>query len=578
MADEMIMTRRNLLRLGLGAAGTVVLLRGGGRALAGPASAAVGASPAPGQPAAMFGRMFPKLAPFRPDGTDEMTSLANLAELADSMLEPGGGVDTTHGALYTYFAQFIDHDITLDLEPQPTADFSFAKPNARSPLLDPGGNTVFDYESKKLNLSQIYGGGPSVSPQLYASDGLHFLVPANVNGVIDLPRRADGSAILVELRNDENQILSQFHVAMLLFHNNLVDALGMKNFTRAMNMVIKYYQWAILHDFLPLFCGQAVIDAMLAGKGRVYDPGAKVAQPIMPIEFSTAAYRFGHSLVRNAYSVNPVISPGNKNARNTLFAGVGGATGPAGGTGQPLTPVGDLHGGYPLTLDHQIDWRNFSEDLFDITVPGASLQVLKQPGGGDGLHSIGQSMFGQPPGVPAAGSGAGMPIGGPSGVQPSGSNSIQYRDFIRGFFYQLPSGQDVATAYGLTPVDPAEAIPSSIPGFSAGTPLFQYVLYEAFLANQGSPVIDNFDATGTTGDFTLSGLGPVGARIVADVLLRLMRISADGVFANGFSPAEPIAQAAGQFRVSDLLRFAGVVPSGANPAPSLGQNAGPQPS
>ena len=572
------MTRRNLLRLGLGAAGTVVLLRGGGRALAGPASAAVGATPVPGEDGdlAMFGRMFPKLSAFSP-AADVTTALADLAALSDAMLQPGGRFDTTHGAAYTYFGQFIDHDITLDLQPQPTAFFSFAKPNARSPLLDPGGNIVYDFESKKLNLSQIYGGGPTVSPQLYAADGLHFLIPKNVNGVVDLPRRADGSAVLVETRNDENQILSQLHLAMLSFHNNLVDALGIKNFTRAMNTTIKYYQWVILHDFLPLFCGQAVIDQLLAGKGKVYDPGARVAAPIMPVEFSTAAYRFGHSIIRNAYSMNPVISPNNRNARNTLFAGVGGATGDPGGTGVALTPVGDLHGGYPLSLDHQIDWRNFHEGLFDASVPGASLQVLKQPGA-DGLGMIGQSMFGQPPGARPVGNGAGMPIGGPSGVQPAGSNSIQYRDFVRGHFYLLPSGQDVAGAYGLTPIPPGTAIPASIPGFDQGTPLFFYVLYEAFAQNQGSPSVDNFDNTGTAADFTNVLLGPVGARIVADVILRLMKINANGVFAGGFSPAPPIAPAAGQFGLADLLRFAGVVPSGSNPAPALGQNAGPQPS
>jgi Animal haem peroxidase len=568
------MTRRTLLRLGLGAAGTVVLLRGGGRALAGPASAAAGASPAPGQPAAMFGRMFPKLKPFSPDA-DITAALADLAALSDAMLEPGGGVDTTHGALYTYAGQFVDHDVTLDLQPQPDAFFSFAKNTKRSPLLDPAGSTVFDYESKKLNLSQIYGGGPSVSPQLYASDGLHFLVPKNVNGVIDLPRRADGSAIIVELRNDENQILSQLHVAMLCFHNNLVDALGIKNFAKAQKTVIQYYQYAILHDFMPTLFGQSVIDDLNAGNHKVYDPGADAARPIMPIEFSTAAYRFGHSLVRNAYSINPVISPDNKNARNTLFAGVGGATGPAGGTGTPLTPVGDLHGGYPLTLDHQIDWRNFHEDLFDPSVPGASLQVLKQPGGADGLHCIGQSMFGQPDSN-APGTGAGLPIGGPSGAQPSGSNSIQYRDFVRGLFYLLPSGQDVATAYGLTPIPPGQIVPSSIPGFGSGTPLFLYVLYEAFANNQGSATTDDFDNTGTNADFQQAQLGPVGARICVDVLLRLLELDSNGV-PGSFTPAPPVAPAAGQFGISDLLRFAGVVPSGSSPAPSLGQNAGPQP-
>ena len=572
MTADTTMTRRNLMRLGLGAAGTVVLLRGGGRALAGPASAAAGASPAPGQPAAMFGRMFPRLPAFTP-GPDPAAALASLAQLADNMLEPGGGVDTTHGALYTYFGQFVDHDITLDLEAQPSAFLSFAKDTARSPLLDPGGNIVYDYESRKLNLSQIYGGGPSVSPQLYDTDGLHFLVPKNINGVVDMPRRADGSAIIVETRNDENQITSQLHVAMLLFHNAVVDTLNLKSFARAQRLVIRYYQYAILHDFMPVLFGQGVIDSLLAGRHRVYDPGADVARPIMPIEFSTAAYRFGHSLVRNAYSINPVISPNNKNARNTLFAGVGGATGPAGGTGVPLTPVGDLHGGYPLTLDHQIDWRNFSEDLFDASVPGASLQVLKQPGGADGLHCIGQSMFGRPD-ASAPGTGAGLPVGGPSGAAPSGSNSIQYRDFVRGYFYLLPSGQDVAGAYGLTPIDPAAIVPASIPGFSAGTPLFLYVLYEAFANNAGSPVIDNFDNTGTAGDFTQAQLGPVGARICVDVLLRLLQQDGNGVPGN-WTPQPPIAPAPGQFRIADLLRFAGVVPSGADPAPALGQNAGP---
>jgi hypothetical protein len=263
-------------------------------------------------------------------------------------------------------------------------------------------------------------------------------------------------------------------------------------------------------------------------------------------------------MIRNAYSINPFISPNNKNARNTLFAGVGGATGAAGGAGVPLTPVGDLHGGYPLTADHVIDWGNFVNGLFNPAVPGQSLQVFKQIGGSDGLHMIGQSMFGQPPGQPLVGTGAGMPIGGPSGVAPSGSNSVAFRDLIRGFRYLLPSGQDVASAYGIPPIDPDTVIsPSVAPGFSAGTPLWFYILYETFAANRGSPVIDNFDNTGTAGDFTQVALGPVGARICTDVFLRLLQLDGNGV-PGLFVPKPPIAPAAGQFGIADLLVFAGV--------------------
>jgi hypothetical protein len=121
-------------------------------------------------------------------------------------------------------------------------------------------------------------------------------------------------------------------------------------------------------------------------------------------------------------------------------------------------------------------------------------------------------------------------------------------------------------------------VPSSIPGFASGTPLFLYVLYEAYLANKGSPVIDNFENTGTAADFTQAQLGPVGARICTDVLLRLIDLDPLGITHGNFTPAPPVAPAPGQFGLADLLRFAGVVPSGSSPAPALGQNAGPQPS
>jgi hypothetical protein len=229
-------------------------------------------------------------------------------------------------------------------------------------------------------------------------------------------------------------------------------------------------------------------------------------------------------------------------------------------------------------LDHQIDWRNFSEQLFDPSVPGASLQVFKFIGA-DGLHMIGQSMFGHPPGEPLAGTGAGLPIGGPAGAAPSGSNSIAYRDLVRGYFYLLPSGQDVATAYGLPPADPGTVIdPAKVPGFTGGTPLWFYVMWEAFNQNKNGPTTNNFDNTGTAGDAQSVALGPVGARICADVLLRLIDLDPHGITHGNFTPQPPIAPAPGQFSMGDLLKFAGVVPDGASPAPALLQNAGPQPS
>jgi hypothetical protein len=378
-------------------------------------------------------------------------------------------------------------------------------------------------------------------------------VPTNTNGVLDLQRNTDGTAVIPDPRNDENQITSQLMLAYLLFHNKIADANPSWKFTRVQNTVIQYHQWIIYKQFMPLLFGQSVIDELNAGKRRFYDPGQFVARPVMPVEFSTAAYRFGHSMVRNAYSLNPTLSPNNTPSRNTLFTGVGGALGQSGGG-----LVADLHGGQPLAADHVIDWGNFANELYDSSKPGQSLQVFKSIGA-DGLHMIGQSMFGQPPGTKLLGTGAGLPIGTqPGDAQPSGSNSIAYRDLIRQFFYLLPSGQDVAAAYGFTPASPTTVIdPSTVPGFSSGTPLWFYIMWEAQNQNAGGPTTNDFDNTGTAGDLQNVALGPVGAHINADVFLRILQLDNRGILDGSFSPAPPIAPTPGQFGIADLLVYSG---------------------
>ena len=57
--------------------------------------------------------------------------------------------------------------------------------------------TLTNGRTFRLDLDSVYGGGPTVSPQLYAGDRFKVQEP-NANGVRDLPRNADGSAILVE--------------------------------------------------------------------------------------------------------------------------------------------------------------------------------------------------------------------------------------------------------------------------------------------------------------------------------------------------------------------------------------------
>src|SRR5262249_29681095 len=144
--------------------------------------------------------MFPGLAPFRPDA-DASVTLGNLAALAQTMLDPNvtqpapGNRDNVGalGSAFTYFGQFVDHDNFRDLQAQPP---TFFPQDSQGFLIDPAtGLRVMNAETFTFDLSSLYAGGPSVSPQLYAADGVRFLVQEpNENGVRDLPRNANGVA------------------------------------------------------------------------------------------------------------------------------------------------------------------------------------------------------------------------------------------------------------------------------------------------------------------------------------------------------------------------------------------------
>src|SRR5262245_23326214 len=184
----------------------------------------------------MFGRLFPELPPYNaPDDatldvlTAAVTSTGALGPLFDDGAATGNNPDQVR-AFFTYLGQFLDHDMTLDSLPLP-ADF-----------VDP--NTIVNDRDQRLNLDSVYGNRKRANPALYEADGERL----KVNGR-DLPRNPDGSAILGDPRNDENQIIAQLHVAFLRAHNKLIDD-GYK-FKDARQLMEWRHQWIIVHEFLP---------------------------------------------------------------------------------------------------------------------------------------------------------------------------------------------------------------------------------------------------------------------------------------------------------------------------------------
>ena len=216
--------------------------------------------------------------------------------ITDPSLSVNNPDNPTHTAGTTFMGQFLDHDMTFDftsplgVPTQPTTT-----PTSRTPAFD---------------LDSVYGGGYLATPQFYdPADPVKFRVESG--GLFeDLPRDAATRAIIPDFRNDENLMIAGLHAAFLLFHNHAVDYVRAQGelsdpkevFAEARRLTTWHYQWMIVHEFLPLFVGQKMVDDVLANGPNFYSPGLRKA--FMPVEFQTGTYRMGHSMVRPSYRAN----------------------------------------------------------------------------------------------------------------------------------------------------------------------------------------------------------------------------------------------------------------------------------
>ena len=261
----------------------------------------------------------------------------------------GGGGDSTVPAGFTYLGQFVDHDLTFDRtkvmlgENVSPAELL----QARSPALD---------------LDSLYGAGPqnAGSAKFYTDD--RHLKTGTTDAVgsdaaragFDLPRAGTGpdraakrAALIPDPRNDENLAVAQTHAAFIRFHNRVVDRLpaatpAAQRFSRARELVVKHYQWMLRHDYLPRICAPAVLDDVFAHGRKVFEVHADpTSVPTMPVEFSIAAFRLGHSMIRRAYDWNARF-PDGQGTLDLLFtfSGVSGNLG--GGLRLPSNWIADF--------------------------------------------------------------------------------------------------------------------------------------------------------------------------------------------------------------------------------------------
>ncbi|MBS0374596.1 MAG: heme peroxidase [Proteobacteria bacterium] len=420
---------------------------------------------------------------------------------------------------YTYFGQFVDHDITFD----PTS--SLDKQN------DP--DALVDFRTPRLDLDSLYGRGPDDQPYLYQPDGMLMALGGDLHGgepdhvvTRDLPRFR-GRALIGDKRNDENVIVSQLQGLFLRFHNAMATAkenAGL-SFAEIQRIVRWHYQWLVLYDYLPRIVGRAQVEAVLPhlkGDKSILEVPPQLrfyrwhADPFMPVEFSGAAYRFGHSMVRPVYRLSAQDLP-ESGPRTTKGLG-----------GRKMifdpNPDNGLNGFREFPRQWGIDWRLFFETRGGRPLSPKNLGKARvQP-----AYKIDTSLVSPLGALPEfSRPGRDTPLNGQINV-------LALRNLKRGMALGLPSGQAVAELMGLEPIPDAALVvgKANVDGlktnkpitafgksFIGNAPLWFYVLAEAqhhwklaAARQQGKSAKNSVHVR----------LGPVGGRIVAEVLVGLV--------------------------------------------------------
>ncbi|MBL0371420.1 hypothetical protein JJB09_05210 [Rhizobium sp. KVB221] len=460
-----------------------------------------------------FGRIFPHTLttpPFTPDDS-------RLEALGQAMTEEFESGDSVITAGYTYFGQFIDHDITRD-------DTALLTPVERQ-TFEP--ELVKQLRSPSLDLDSLYG-KQGDEQKFIGADGFSMrtgnttaiedagdFTAARVFAGHDIPRDKNGAGDIGDDRNDENLFVQQTHTLFLRFHNKVAAAIRAADaslapagvYSKARDLVTRHYQWLVLNDFVRRFSDPVIFSAILGTQNLslvdAIEPNPLVFKitaaqtPPMPLEFSVAAYRMGHSMVRESYIWNRIFnSPALGDFRFFFrFTHLKGNIGRDGGTSTfPSNWVADWRRVYPME-----DVKQFS-DIDRATTPLNRTRKLD-------THLA--PVLGR---IPSPGS--------------DETINLAASNLRRGSQMKLQCGQDIADAIiaagdnetaKLTPSQLMTGLTETMRkviadnDFHIKTPLWFYILKEAELSGG-------------------SQLGRVGSRIVIETFLALIRCSRTTIF------------------------------------------------
>ena len=438
----------------------------------------------------LFGGPFP--------GHDE-TDLAELSNRMKDIPENRRGrprLGDLAPSGFVYLGQFLDHDLTRD---ETRLEYVAAAAPEKTQ----------NRHAARLNLESVYGGGPVRSPDLYdlSKSGFEtFLlgrtrpIPRhNIPSTADDFFRRSGKPLLADDRNDQHLIIAQLHIVFLQFHNRLVARLKCGDvaeqvfpnetiFQAAQRLTVWHYQWIIRNEFLRWFVLPGVLEDVEKHGPRLFKARAGDGSVSLPIEFTQAAFRFGHSMVQRRYEINRWS--GLVRLRDLVRRTF------------PDKPS------WPLSADRVVDWDRFTREWGGNANFAENIDTL-----------VSEDMFNLPA--------ASMPF--PSRAKPP---PLPEMTLLRGSRIGLPSGQEACRAAGGTPLRPEQIGFDDdadkflrARGLDERTPLWYYILREA-------------EVLGVRRFRGGECLGPLGSRIVAEVLLGVINADPDSYLniAPGWQP------------------------------------------
>jgi GH24 family phage-related lysozyme (muramidase) len=274
-----------------------------------------------------------------PGGAAEV-SLPSPRAVSNVVSDQQGNTENHKGLsdLFWLWGQFLDHDITIIEGHGANGSADIAVP-AGDPYFDPAGtgtatigftrsDTITDASGQKrlvnditafIDGSNVYGSDQETADNLRSFQGGRMKVDAaNL-----LPKSDDGQYQAGDIRANENVGLTSMHTLWVREHNRIADELSAKHpkwgderiYQEARQQVVAELQAITYNEFLPNLLGE---DALSEYQG--YNPNQN---PQMNAAFSSAAYRFGHSmlsptLLRLDENGNE-IAQGNLSLRDAFF-------------------------------------------------------------------------------------------------------------------------------------------------------------------------------------------------------------------------------------------------------------------